>query len=72
MVQLSGMEISSSPGLKVHQKLPRGRKTLAPMGHGLTGDEVFSHGLIFEGFLTCRMKKFSYPTTATHSEILFL
>ena len=32
----------------------------------------FSHGLIFEDFLTRRMKKFSYLKTTAHSEIVFL
>jgi hypothetical protein len=72
MGRLSGMEISSSPGLKIPLKLAHGQKILPPKGRRPTVGKVFSHGLILEGFWTRGMKKFSYLTTTAHSEIVFL
>jgi hypothetical protein len=54
------MEISSSPGLKILQKLARA-KIFASQG-----PSFFSHRLIYEGFSTRGMKKLA------HSEIVFL
>ena len=59
MGRFSGMEISSSPGLKNPQKLAQGRKILSSQGP-------------FEDFSSCGMKKFSYLKITAHLEIVFL
>ena len=72
MGQLSGMEISSSPGLKIPQKLAHGQKFLPPKGRRPAGVKIFFPRANFWGLSTRGMKKISYLTTKAHSEIVFL
>ena len=51
---------------------PRAKNIALPRAVGPREARFFSHGLIFEGFSTRGMKKFSYLKTMAHSEILFL
>ena len=81
--QISNYRISELADCQVWKFLyPQGRKTLKnwPMGEKScppndrrpAGGKGFFPRANFKGFTTRRMKKFSYLTTAAHSEIVFL
>ena len=68
----SGMEISSSRGLKNPQKLAIG-KNLASCGPTALGrTRFFALGLIYEDFSTLGMKKFPYLKTGPFGNCIFL
>ena len=72
MSRVSGIEISSSQGLKNLQKWAQGKKSFPPKGRRLAVGKLFpSQGLILRVFLTCGMKKFLYLKPTAFSENLF-
>ena len=73
MGRVSGMEISSSQGLKKPPKISPREETLSSQGPQARGRQEFpSQGLILRFFSTQGMKKYPYLKPTTHSEIVFL
>ena len=73
MGRVSGMEISSSQGLKKPPKISPREETLSSQGPQARGRLEFpSHGLILRFFSTRGMKKFLYLKPKAHLEIVFL